>query len=271
LTVPVFFVLERLEYGDGMTQQVIHCRVMLKSRDAEVDDPSWGFTFEATGSDTDFTFDDTSPVAALLYLLDGSTTFTQNNGVDIVVTNPWGLSISPVISRVAGDAQVSTFDVTGHLDGSAAGAAIRIDTTTLATSAGEASLPEGVAAGVSWRGDYGSTPEYSPGSRPRSRLRNRCYVGPLTNSTAQVIATDGTGASRVLTDGLGADLANGIDLLMTNNTAADTSKQWDLVTWSRADAAVSDAKYYAISERFDYQRRRTERATNEDWIHGTNS
>lgn len=246
-----------------MTQQVIHCRVKLKSRDPEVDDPSFGFTFEATGSDTTFTFDDTSPVQLLLRMLDGSTTYTKNlTTVPADPTDWMGYWLSPVCSRMAGDAQVITTDITAHLDGSAAGAPLRIDTTELMAAGAGNSLPEGVAAGLSWRAPYGSASEFSPGARPRSRYRNRAYFGPLIQSAA---TTDSTGATRVNTT-LVSDEETWLALLATNNDTIGTNhKQWDLVAWSRKDAMVRDAEFAAVSERLDYQRRRTERLTNEDW------
>src|SRR5215469_7082311 len=245
-----------------MTQQVIHCRVICKSRDAEVDDSSFGFTFEATGSDTDFTFDDTSPVAALLKLMDGTTTYVQNGFTPPFPANGWYTYISTVMSRNSGDLTVTTTDITAHLDGSAAGPPLRIDTTTLGAVSGTGSLPEGVSAGVSWRANYGRATEFGPGTRPRSRYGNRCYVGPLANNTTAVITTDSTGASRLSVSFLQADLMLGLAVLSGNNTdTPNNHKQWDLVAWSRRDAMVRDAELGAISERFDYQRRRTERLT----------
>lgn len=247
-----------------MTQQVIHCRVLLKSRDPEVDNPSFGFTFEATGSDTGFTFDDTSPIAALLNAMDnGVTTFTQNTSVVTPYVTFPGQYISPSMSRVTGDLQVITTDITGHLSGTPTGAPLRIDTSTLPPATHAGTLPEGCAVGLSWRAPYGSASEFVTGARPRSRYRNRCYFGPVVDTAN---AMDSTGASRVaspITDDLGVLMSH----LGTNNTTVGhTGQQWDLVAWSRKDAAVRDAEFFAISERFDYQRRRTERITNEDWL-----
>lgn len=246
-----------------MTQQVIHCRAKMKSRDPEVDDPSFGFTFEATGSDANFTFDNTSPVAALLFILDGTTSYVQNTSSVITLGNALGTWLSAVCSRNAGDAQVITTDITAFLNGAAAGPPLRIDTTTLPVSSSSVGHPEGVSAGVSWRAPYGSTSEFAPGARPRARYRNRAYLGPLNRNTQD---TDATGASRVGTT-LQGDISTYMGILSTNNTTIGTNaKQWDLVAWSRKDAMVRDAEFYAVSERFDYQRRRTERITNEDWL-----
>lgn len=247
-----------------MTQQVIHCRVKLKSTDPEVDDPSFGFTFEATGSDAGFTFDDTSPVAALLHLLDGgATTYTNNTGFVPAITSFMGHYLSPVLSRLAGDAVVVTTDITAHLDGSAAGPPLRSDVTALVIASSSQGLPEGVTAGMSWRAPYGSATEFAPGARPRSRYRNRCYFGPLALSDSHT----GTDGSTRLDTTFQADLEAYLTVLSTNNTTVGhTAQQWDLVAWSRKDAAVRDAEFGAVSERFDYQRRRTERISNESWF-----
>jgi len=248
-----------------MTQQVIHCVVKLKSLDAEVDNPSYGFTFEATGADASFTFDNTSPIQYLLTLHDGTIgSYVINGGT--AFAGFIGKYLAPCMSRAAGDVTVETYDITAVLGGAPVGSPLRVDTTTLqAAEASTLALPEGACIGLGWRAPYGSATEFAPGARPRSRYRNRCYFGPLV-ANAATAQLNGQGASRVGA-AITADLVGFMQGLSTNNTTLTTNhKQWDLVAWSRKDATIRDAEMYSISERFDYQRRRTERVTPEVWV-----
>lgn len=246
-----------------MTQQVIHCKVEFKSLDAEIDNPSIGFTFEATGSDPGFTFDGSDPITALISLFDGTTPYTVSGGGAYAGVHPLGYYISAAMSRLAGDSMVVTTDITAFLGGGAAGPPLRVDTFQLSPAHTNISLPEGCAIGIAWRAPYGSAAEFAPGSRPRARYRNRCYFGPLDEGST--LAANTNHASRV-DAGCLSDIDAMMALLATNNTLIGTNhKQWDLVAWSRKDAMVRDAEFFARSERFDYQRRRTERITNESW------
>lgn len=249
-----------------MTQQVIHCRVILVSKDPMVDNCSMGFTFEATGSDPGFTFDNSAPPAALLAAFTGSA-YTASGGSGFgTMTHPIGYYIDAVMNRAANDCYVETTDVTGHLDGSPAGSALRYDYGTLTATGATGTQPEYVAVGVGWRGNYGAAPEFAPGSRPRSRLRNRCYIGPIGFNPGVASTSLSTGAT-VLANTLLTDLEVMLEGLSTNNTLIATNHaQWDLVAWSKKNAAVYDAEWGAVNPRFVSQRRRSENIVNENWF-----
>jgi hypothetical protein len=155
------------------------------------------------------------------------------------------------------------YDITAHLSGTPHGSPINSGNYTI-TSAGASTvpIPEGVAACISYRGNYGTDVEFvrDPSThkvtaRPRSRHRGRIYFGPLsanaliqdsTTFRAQILST-------FLTD---AQLA-----LQSAGTITDSgSNKWHLSHWSKKNASTEDIVQQWIDTRPDYQRRRADQA-----------
>lgn len=145
---------------------------------------------------------------------------------------------------------ISFYDVTGHLDGSAHGAPLRVDTWTLAAKGGD-QLPDEVAAAISYHGDYGTDVEFAPGSRPRARDRGRLYVGPLALAG---VTQDATTGEPILSLAMRATLAGAAQRLKNVTTVT-----WSL--WSRKKATMVPVTGGWVDNAFDSQRRRGNTAT----------
>lgn len=158
------------------------------------------------------------------------------------------------------------YDITGHLDGTPHGSPVASLNWTLATPATTANpFPEGVAACLSFRGDYGTDVEFGgtpPGaSRPRSRDRNRVYLGPLNSTCAAQNST--THATFFTTTFINDCLAQFNDLCSAHTTSTDT---WHLRQWSRKNAALKVPTEAWMDTRVDYQRRRSDQGGNRTFI-----
>ena len=161
--------------------------------------------------------------------------------------------LSPVVDPSVNHATTEIYNITAHLDGSAHGSPITMTDFTITPSAFN-SLPEGVAATVSFRADYGTDVEFGPGTRPRSRDRNRVYIGPLANVSTE---NDPTSfrcrfKAQFITDCLAAlfDLSSSV--------TDDTGNEWVLQVWSRKNAATKLPTTGWMDDRPDYQRRRSD-------------
>lgn len=172
------------------------------------------------------------------------------------------LYLSPVLDRTANHGTISVYDITAHLDGSPHGSPVDGGTFTLLGGEGTP-MPEGLAACVSYRADYGTDVEYGPHTRPRARDRNRHYFGPLTQacfnfptSTARV-----SFASRFMTD----CLANTKQVEVITGTGLPPD-QWNLQVWSRKNASVKPVAEYWMDDRPDYQRRRSDQPGNKTFL-----
>lgn len=222
-----------------------YCRLSFETLDPVDDNPSIGFVMDG---ELAAAWSDFGPVATHLEHF--------FNSVGTGGTNALAYYINNTISRSAGTATLTVYDITAFLDGTPHGSPVVVNSWTLGASSGGQSLPTGVAAAVSFRSDYGTDVEFEPGARPRARDRNRVYVGPL-NFTA--VQNDGSTARCELTPQFITDaLAALFDL---SNTVTDSAgNTWVLSVWSRKDAALKLPTLGWMDNRPDYQRRRSDPA-----------
>ena len=127
---------------------------------------------------------------------------------------------------------------------------------------GTAAMPNEVAAAVSIRAGYGTDPEHSGSTRPRSSDRGRVYIGPLGQvAIGQVTLPDG---------GIYANLASVFTTQLKTSLLAlfDTagSHQWVMSVFSRKEGLLKDVQYYAIDQYVDSQRKRGVRDPLQTWV-----
>lgn len=220
----------------------VRARITLPSRDATVDNPSISFSFHSDAA-TNF--------ANISAVTDACIAFINTAGTG--GANAIANYLHRVLNTGTNLSTVEVYDITGHLDGSPAGSPVAIVNFTLGTPAAHAGIPEGCAATVSFRADYGTDVEFGPGTRPRSRDRNRVYVGPLNNAAiVDDVTTNRTMfASAFMTDALAA-------LFDLSDTHTSGGEDWDLVVWSRVNAGVKTPILGFMDPRVDYQRRRSD-------------
>lgn len=196
------------------------------------------------------------------------------------------------ISRASNSATVTVYDITTVLDGTAHGSPVAIVAFNPDAPVNNNSYPEGVAAVVSWRSPYGTAVEFGPVSaiptpsdiqtdygasathqgrtRPRSRLRNRFYWGPL-NSGA--FAIESVTNRCVLSSGFLSDMTKwmsgqGAEIIKSGTPPTN----WDLQTWSRRNATTANAFTTHMDDAPDYQRRRRDPSTvitTATWVPGS--
>lgn len=248
-----------------MTQQVLKAVVSLVNGDTLADDATNTFIFEATGSNTSLT------VADLNSYLSGFYNDTAFNSL----TNPLSHYLAAGLTRATNGITIEYFDVTAHLDGSPAGAAIASGSFTLGAAGVAQDLPPEVAYVMSFRATYGTDPEHGssttlPSSdsaidqgaptthtgvpRPRARDRSRIYLGPFNGGV--LASSNGVPNSTFLSD-----------MFLLAQSALCTQKpgdsdQFNLVAWSRRSASVKQLTYYGNAEGFCTQRRRGDTALN---------
>lgn len=164
--------------------------------------------------------------------------------------HPIAWYMSSILDRTAGAAHVDYYDITGHLDGSAAGSPVEVDGFTLGTGdPASFNLPAQCAAVVT---EYAAGRAAAPvGSvtRPKQRLTGRVYIGPLRVNTLGYILEE-----TYLKDTFITDMATAAGRLVAESAAMGTPALWSV--WSRANAAVVDIVGGAIDNRVDTQRRR---------------
>lgn len=160
--------------------------------------------------------------------------------------------IGPTISRASLACFMKSYNIGGHLDGSPHGSPFRSIAWTLgAMVAGAKPLPTEVAAAITFHSDYGSDPEFAPGTRPRARDRGRVYIGPLTQS----VVDNNAPVNRPFVS------QSTRETLVTQAAALrdDSATTW--CVWSRAAAALKAVTKIWVDDAFDSQRRRGEKAT----------
>lgn len=216
---------------------------IIASTDPDVDDASNQFVFQSESA-TDWSLSGA--------LLNHVVAFYNSPGTG--ATHPIASYISPVMSRVANTGTIEVYDITTHLDGSPHGSPVAMKNFTLSVPLTHPSgLPEGVAATVSFRSDYGTDVEFGTGTRPRARDRNRVYVGPLTTDAINV---GDSGSQCTLSDVfIGVCLDAMLDL---STSVIDASNEWVLMQWSRKNAALKLPTTAWMDNRPDYQRRRSD-------------
>lgn len=149
--------------------------------------------------------------------------------------------LSPALSA---NYTLRKYDISAHLDGSSAGPPVLTTTGSWTTPSPTTSMPNEVAATLSYHAEYTSIPEHAPGARPRARYRGRLFIGPLGQN---VVLTDSTTAEPSLGSGPRTAFKNAGAALMATGF-------WGV--WSRKDAAVRVVTGGWIDDAFDTQRRR---------------
>lgn len=220
-----------------MTVPIWHVRTIVPTLSATVDPASYGMTFAFLGSD--------SPLGH----------WNSLNGALQTFQGAWGSTYgAPSIDTGTSHGMIEAYDVTAHLDGSAAGSPVATQAYTAVAEGTLTSLvPEGVACCVSYRANYGTDVEFGTGSRPRARDRNRFYIGPLYGACLSAEAT--THRAAFSTAFINVVLGALNTLALVNEGATPT---WALRTWSRKNASTSVAQTAWIDDRPDYQRRRAD-------------
>lgn len=115
---------------------------------------------------------------------------------------------------------------------------------------GADTMPEEVAACLSFQGDLTGISEFGAGTRPRARRRNRIYLGPLWSGTVTQDTT--TKRTKVSTSLIQSAMAAAIQYLYTEAFAA--SWLWMVVS----PTAITNTGVFqvAMDDAFDTQRRR---------------
>lgn len=172
------------------------------------------------------------------------------------MTNALATYLGKQVSRSSNSASTEIYDITAHLDGTPHGSPVAAHSFTPSNAGTDNGVPSGVAAAISFRSDYGSAVEFGPGTRPRSRLRNRFYWGPLVSS---VLTQESTTNRVVFTNGFMQDATlyvAGVAELLVGGVSG-----WKLQTWSRKNATTEDVIESWMDDRPDYQRRRSDPST----------
>lgn len=166
--------------------------------------------------------------------------------------------IGPDRDRGSNLSLIKWYNIGGHLDGSAHGSPISTGTFTLGASVDtNEPMPDNVAVCVSFHGAYGTDPEESGATRPRSRERGRVFIGPLNWSAS--IDEDGTTYQPVVKSAFRTDLTVAFNRLRTDVAAISTPSYW--AVWSRTAAKLTAVTGGFVDNVFDTQRRRNPRAT----------
>lgn len=173
------------------------------------------------------------------------------------IANYFGLTLS----RVANACSIDFYDVSAHLDGSAAGSPVATSAFTLGAGEADDPWPSEVACKLSIIADgWELVPETAvdPGppvvrSRPRARYRGGFYLGPLTGLSG---TTDGNGEQR-------PNLAFRQDIEAAAFRFMD-ERAADFCIWSRADEVfrlVAPGGLWTVDNAFDTIRSRGPAAT----------
>lgn len=217
-------------------------KTLIPALDSDDDPSSNGFVFLGSGA-ADF-----SGIAALFTHVENFYNVTGTSGA-----NPVSHYMGRQLDRGSSHCHITAYDITGHLDGSPHGSPVAADTWTLGGSGAVNSVPSGVAAAVSFRADYGTDVEFGVGTRPRSRDRNRVYIGPLTVDALNEDSV--THRVKLSNTFIGDCLAALFNLSEAVGIGGD---DWVLQTWSRKNASTKLATEGFMDDRPDYQRRRSD-------------
>jgi len=208
---------------------------------------------------------DTSSIS-LYYVSEGGDTHWLVQHLWKMITLPQGTAVnalnyylSPVLDRGVNHCLIEVYDISTHLDGSPHGGPVDAGNWTLPTAGPGTGYVEGVAVAFSYQAEYGSDVEFAPGARPRSRDRNRHYLGPLSSTAI----TAGTVSSRALvsTGFISDALANLAGAYYVNSSGISRTLSvgdWQLSQWSRKNALMKPVVELWVDDRPDYQRRRSD-------------
>lgn len=155
-----------------------------------------------------------------------------------------GSQLAESLSTTADAGRIQVYDVTADLGGTAHGSPVYDQPFTLSNT-GVGSLPDEVAACLSFQSAYGADVEFGAGARPRARDRGRVFIGPLRAGAAVVDATTKEAflaqTTRIAIAEAGGRLVN-------------MGAGWSV--WSRRDAAFKTVISGWVDNAFDVQRRR---------------
>jgi hypothetical protein len=169
--------------------------------------------------------------------------------------HPLAWYLSSILDRTANVPHLDYYDITGHLDGSAAGAPVLVSHFTLGTGDPSSfNLPASCAAVLT---EYAAGRAAAPvghTTRPKQRLTGRIYLGPLRENTLGYVLEE-----THLDPNFVADLGAAASRLKGEAAALSTPTEWSV--WSRANAGVVNIVGGAIDNRVDVQRRREVAAT----------
>jgi hypothetical protein len=179
-------------------------------------------------------------------------------------------SISSVIAYMSSSLSAAAglmweaYDITTHLDGSNHGSPLIGGSYSITAFGGPGDLmPEGVAAALSYRSDYGTSVEFvrdpithKVTGRPRARHRARVYLGPLNKNG--FISDPSTGRTKLNSNIMG-DFLHAFQ--NARHITDSASNAWRLMQWSEKDALTRDPVLAWMDDRPDYQRRRADQST----------
>jgi len=158
-----------------------------------------------------------------------------------------GAKLSNEIKTTTNAHRIDFYDV--PTTGGPIGAPVATRNFTISTVS-TSGLPEECAAVLGFRAEYGTDVEFGSGTRPRSRDRNRIYLGPLSQNT---VSQDGTTQRVYLVDNLiQSAMASAIQFLYTEPFA--DSWLWRVV--SPTGLVDKPVAYVDMDNAFDSQRRR---------------
>jgi hypothetical protein len=220
----------------------------IQNLDPNNDASTWSFEFESAEA-TGF-----ANIAAVITACQNFVNTAGTGG-----THPVCYYLGRSVDLGTNHASVEVYDITGHLGvGARHGPPVAMQNFTVGSEAATpGACPEGVAACLSFRGDYGTDVEFGGvpvgTTRPRSRDRNRVFIGPISSFS---LAQDATTQRTTLYNGLITDfLAAIFDLSSTHTGGTD---HWNFRVWSKMDAALKLPTEAWMDNRPDYQRRRSD-------------
>lgn len=183
-------------------------------------------------------------------------------------------------SRGANNAQIRFYDVTAHLNGSAAGSPVETVTFTLGASFAAPEMAPQTAVVLSYRSDdiltvpekgaadaaipsseaaidQGAPAVHAGFDKPRARRRGRIYLGTMDSTTAETIA--GSLRSHVA---VVAQVDIGVAFGRLVDNISELASPGEVSVWSRRDAAFHAVNFITggtigfVDSEFDVVRRR---------------
>jgi hypothetical protein len=252
-----------------VTAQVILSKVKIPSLSNLEDGLGVGFTHQYIGTGTPGSTEWAALAAAVVAFFN-----TTAAGASLALSG----YLSASLDANTNHSTVSLYDVTNHLDGTAAGSPILVTPWTLGTRAAISAMPEGVCAVLGMQAAYGTDVEFGTAApiptppdivadfgaasthtgRPRLRARDRgrIYFGPLA-STA--LTTEAGTARAVLSAQFQTDIKKAAFALA--DVSISSTPTWAMRVWSRRNAGVKLIDHFRTADRPGYQRRRVDPST----------
>lgn len=159
--------------------------------------------------------------------------------------------IAPCIDRNK-QVEVKLAALTGHLDGTAHGSPLIVETFDLdVATPGAVGYPSEIAVCLSFHAVFSGIPEFEGTRRPRSSFRGRVYIGPVIRSIGEEEST--TLKCRV------NQITRETLVTAGTNLLGGTGPVW--CVWSRKLQALNSVTAVSVDDAFDIQRRRGEKRT----------